>query len=120
MKKIICVFLMLAVLTLSACSGSFKPAVYRMNDSYPKLSLRENKEFILVHDVLASRMTSGTYEVENDGTEIKLEAEDGSVYYFEISEDSLVFDGEKSDPIEKISDEEDIVDGTKFDLWREY
>lgn len=122
MKKFICVLLAAMMLMLSACSnGGFKPAVYRMNDSYPKISLRENGDFTFVHNPSASRMTEGVYSVEDEDTVLKLEAEDGSVYYFEIKKNSIVFDGERSTPIEKeFEDETDITDGTKFELWREY
>ena len=126
MKRIFCVLITAILLMLSACSyGGFKPAVYRMNDSYPRISLKADGEFVFVHDFAASRMTIGKYKAhkdKDDNVYVVLKAEDGeTVYYFDVTEDSIVFDGEKSTPIEK-SEEfgTEIVDGTEFPLWREY
>lgn len=126
MKRIFCILITAMLLVLSACSYSgFKPAVYRMNNSYPRISLKADGEFVFVHDVSASRMTLGKYKAHKDSDDnvyVVLKAEDGkTVYYFDVTEDSLVFDGEKSTPIEIIYDDEvEIVDGTEFPLWREY
>lgn len=125
MKKFVCILLAAMLLLLSACSGGgFKPAVYRMNDSYPRISLKEDGSFVFVHGASASRMTLGTYTVEGneENTALKLECEDGeTVYYFDVTEDSIVFDGENSIPIfREFEDESEITDGTEFDLWREY
>lgn len=126
MKKIVCILLAVMILMLSACSGSgFKPAVYRMNDSYPRISFKDDGNFVFVHGLSASRMTLGTYTVEEDEEEnitLKLNCEDGeTVYYFDVTEDSIVFDGEKSTPIyREFEDESEITDGTEFELWREY
>ncbi len=126
MKRIFCILITAMLLMLSACSyGGFKPAVYRMNNSYPRISLMDNGEFVFVHDAFASRMTHGKYKAHKDKDDkvyVVLKADDGeTVYYFDVTDDSIVFDGEKSTPIEIMNDSDtEIVDGTEFPLWREY
>ena len=124
MKKIISVFLMAAMLfCFAACTpvseDSIEPAVYRMFESkrYPHLSIRDDGTFALVHNAVATDTTSGTYTVEEKV--LKLTAEDGSVYCFDIKRKGIEFNAELSDEFISTPDiEYEIVDGTEFYLWR--
>lgn len=123
MKKIISFILTAAMLfSLAACApvskNSIEPAVYRMEDAqYPRLSLEEDGTFRLVYTSMASRKTTGTYSVADKV--LKLVADDGAVYCFDISRKSIEFNAELSDEFIKVyNNEPDIVDGTEFELWR--
>ena len=124
MKKIIS-FLLTAVMlfSLAACTpvskDSITPAVYRMEDAqYPRLTLRGDGTFRLVYTSMASRKTTGTYDVADKV--LILTAEDGSVYCFDIKRKSIEFNDELSDDFIKVyKDEPDIVDGTVFEFCRE-
>lgn len=99
---------------------SIQPAVYRMEDmQYPRLSLKEDGTFSLVYTSMASRITKGTYSVEEKV--LKLECEDGSVYCFDVKRNAVVFNAELSDAfIKEYENEPDIPDGTKFEFWRAF
>ncbi len=122
MKKVICILIAAMLMLLSACSssGSITPAVYKMNHGFPRVSVRENGTFAIVLSSNYSHMINGTYTVPEENL-LKVKSDNGDTYYFEITEDSLIFDGKKSDPIEKMEgDEAEFVDGTEIELWREY
>ena len=125
MKRILSLILAAAMLIcLAACTpvskDSIEPAVYRMEDEqYPRLSLRADGTFSLVYTVIASRITKGTYSVSDKV--LKLDCEDGTVYYFDVKREALEFNGELSDKfIKQYDDEPEFVDGTTFELWRTY
>lgn len=125
MKRILSLILAAAMLIcLAACTpvskDSIEPAVYRMEDEqYPRLSLRDDGTFSLVYTVIASRITKGTYSVSDKV--LKLDCEDGTVYYFDVKREALEFNGELSDKfVKQYDDEPEFVDGTTFELWRTY
>ena len=124
MKKIISVVLMAAMLfCFAACTpvseDSIEPAVYLLFETkkYPRLSIKDDGTFALVHNAIDRDTTSGTYIVENKV--LKLTAEDGSVYCFDINRKSIEFNAELSDKFTSITPIDfEIVDGTEFYLWR--
>ena len=125
MKRILSFVLAAAMLFfLAACTpvskDSIEPAVYRVEgEQYPRLSLRDNGTFSFVYNIMASRITKGTYSVSDKV--LKLECEDGTVYCFDVKRDALVFNGELSDEFIKLNeDEPEIVDGFTLELWRTY
>ena len=131
MKKILAIFAAAVILLLGGCmgetttsnsgKGSIDPAVFCIEDArYPRISIKENNEFLILYNVSASRMTTGTYTVSEDEI-LTLNADDGAVYNFQIMRTSIVFIAENSSDFEKQDgDNFEITDGTKFYLWRKY
>ena len=126
MKKLISVILMAVMLLgFAACApvskDSIEPAVYRMYESerYPQLSIRDDGTFSLVHNTMSIDSTNGTYTVE-DGV-LRLTAEDGKVYCFDIKRNKIKFDAEISDElVNAAANNYELVDGTEFFLWRKF
>lgn len=125
MKKFVSLFISFAMFfCLAACTpvseNSIEPAAYRMEDmQFPRLMLREDNSFSLVYTADATRLTKGTYSVENKV--LKLVAEDGSEYCFDVKRDSIVYNGNISDAFVKMyKNEPEIPDGTVFELWRTF
>ncbi len=123
MKKIISVFLMAAMLfCFAACTpiseDSIEPAVYRMVDeSYPRITLRDDGTFTFILNPMASQYFKGTYSVSD--RILNLESTDGSVFCFDIERKKIIFNGELSDTIIKEYDTDiDFPDGTELELWR--
>lgn len=127
MKKLVSVILTAVMLFgFGSCAGvsedSIQPAVYRMHESqrYPHLSLRDDGSFSLVYNSMAVGSAAGTYKVEDKV--LILTAEDGSVYCFDVKKDAIKFNADLSDEFDAsyMDEGSEIVDGTKFFLWREY
>ena len=125
MKRILSFILATAMLfCLAACTpvskDSIEPAVYRMeSEQYPRLSLRDDGTFLLVYNIMANRISKGTYSVSDKV--LRLECEDGTVYCFDVKREALEFNAELSDKFVKATkDEPEIVDGFTLELWRTY
>lgn len=87
----------------------------------PNIVLKEDNECIFNYSMLSSYVPIGTYKIEND--ELIMSTDDGKyIYTFNILDNNLVFNKEKSADIPLIrssenSDEADtIADGTVFIL----
>lgn len=126
MKKLVSVILMAVMLFgFAACApvskNSIEPAVYRLSESerYPHLSIRDDGTFSLVHNAMAIETTKGTYTVED--RVLRLTAEDGKAYCFDIKKDKIKFNAEISDePTDAMKNNYELADGTEFFLWRKY
>ena len=137
MKKIFAILMLAVVVMLGGCKqetttsnsgkGSIDPAVFCLEDSkYPRISLKEDGTFGITFNAMAHGSAYGTYSVSEDEI-LTLTTDNGSVYNFEIAKTAIVFDADTSDAFTpeledgvSVETANDIVDGTKFELWRKF
>ncbi len=124
MKKIYCLLALLSVLGcfLFGCSNNDKKTakelpirayVLQQSDELikPTIMLKENNEFQFSYSVLSSYIPIGLYEIKSD--ELFLRTDDKKYeYIFEIKNDTLVFNAEKSSSIPGLAK---VMDRTIFE-----
>ena len=123
MKKILCICIAAALLLLGACSdttirstdlvyGIYCPESAPL--TFPKLNLKDDGNFTFSYKGMGAGSEKGTYSVDDDILTLTC-IEGETVFVFEIEDECIIFDAEKSAPI--VQEDESatpVVDGTKF------
>ena len=120
MKKVLCLIMVTTLLFLGACSNTIPHTdlVYGIycpegaTATFPKLYLKDDGNFSFNYKSMGAGVDKGTFEVEDNI--LTLHCTNDNVFTFEIAEDYIVFDADKSSEIVQEDTATPIVDGTKF------
>ena len=110
MKKICCALLSILILTIlfTGCSNNANAGLqmrsYVFEDSAdeimkPSVTLEDGNKFSFYYSAFSSYRPIGMYEVDNNTLTLIPDDELNNIYVFEIANETLIFDAEKSSEI---------------------